>query len=68
MTLYFQHGNTPNEIRHPGIPAMRSATLESLQKLPEAVTNWLKLIKHKAHEEGPCSDYTQISQNQTQEI
>jgi len=44
MSVYFKRGTKRNVIRHQGIPAMRSATLESLHKLPEAFSKgWNQL-------------------------
>jgi hypothetical protein len=52
MSVYFKHETMRNVLRHQGIPAMRSATPESLQQLPEAVTNCRNQLSMKPTEKG----------------
>jgi hypothetical protein len=68
MSVYFKRGTKRNVIRHRGIPAMRYATLENLQELPEAVSKRLKPIKHEANRKQPFNDSMVMFQTSTREI
>jgi hypothetical protein len=47
MSVYFKCGTKWNVIRHQGIPTMRSATLESLERRSDAVSKGLNQLSMK---------------------
>ena len=52
MSVYFKCGMERNAIRHQGIPAMRSVTHGSLQKIPEAFSKGWNQLSMKQTEDS----------------